>query len=185
MILACRNLNRAELACREIIEITGNPNISCMQLNLSSFKAIRKFVDEFLATGKRLDILINNAGVMGMKRQTTEDGLEEHIGVNHFGHFLLTMLLMKRLMTSTPSRVINVSSWGHRLVHFNRDDWNSEKSYNRFHAYGQSKMANIYFTKALSKRLEDTGVVCNALHPGVIFTDLSRNLDSFSFLLNK
>lgn len=185
VILACRNLNRAEVARAEIIEKTGNPNITCMQLNLNSFRAIREFADEFLATGKRLDILINNAGVMGMQRQTTEDGLEEHIGVNHFGHFLLTMLLLKRLASSTPSRIINVSSWGHRLVNFHRNDWNSEKSYNRFHAYGQSKMANIYFTKALSKRLEDTGVVCNALHPGVIFTDISRNLDSYSFLLNK
>lgn len=185
VVLACRDLNRAEAARRDIINITGNPNITCMQLNLSSFKSIRKFADEFSATGMNLDILINNAGVMAVGRQTTEDGLEEHIGINHFGHFLLTMLLLKRLIASTPSRIINVSSWGHRLVKFNRDDLNSEKSYNRFQAYAQSKIANIYFTKALSRRLEDTGVTCNALHPGVTYTDLSGNLSGFSFLLHK
>lgn len=185
VILACRNMRKATKVRDEIIAATGNPNVRCMKLNLASFKSIRVFADEFLATGSPLHILINNAGVMGMERCVTEDGLEEHIGVNHFGHFLLTMLLLRRLLESKPSRVVNVSSWAHRLVTMRKDDLMGERNYNRFFAYAQSKLANIYFTTALAKRLTDSGVTCNSLHPGVIFTDLSRNLGSFSFILNK
>lgn len=185
VILACRNMQAAAEARNDIISATGNRNVRCMKLDLASFKSIRTFADEFLATGSPLHILINNAGVMGMDRRTTEDGLEEHIGVNHFGHFLLTLLLLRRLLESKPSRVVNVSSWGHNLVTMHKDDLMGEKNYNRFHAYGQSKLANIYFTRSLAKRLIDTGVNSNALHPGVIFTDLSRNLESFSWILQK
>lgn len=185
VILACRNMTLANEARAHIIRETGNQNIRCMKLDLSSFKSIRKFADEFLATDSPLHILINNAGVMGMKRRLTEDGLEEHIGVNHFGHFLLTMLLLRRLIESKPSRVISVSSYGHRVVTMRKDDLMGEKNYNRFFAYCQSKLANVYFANALAKRLANTGVTSNSLHPGVIFTDLSRNLGSFSWLLQK
>lgn len=185
VILACRNKQKAAEARDEIIAATGNPNIRCMKLDLSSFKSIRVFADEFLATGSPLHILINNAGVMGMKRRETEDGLEMQIGVNHFGHFLLTMLLLRRLLESKPSRVINVSSWVHRLVTMQKDDLMGERNYNRFFAYAQSKLAVLYFTKALSKRLTDSGLTCNSLHPGVIFTDLSRNLKNFNWILQK
>lgn len=185
VILACRNVSLANLARAHIIRETGNKNIRCMKLDLSSFKSIRKFADDFLATGLPLHILINNAGVMGMKRRLTEDGLEEHIGVNHFGHFLLTMLLLRRMIESKPSRVINVSSYGHRMVTIRKDDLFGEQDYNRFFAYCQSKLANVHFTNALAKRLTNTGVTSNSLHPGVIFTDLSRNLGSFSWILQK
>lgn len=185
VILACRNMQKAAEARDDIIAATGNPDIRCMQLDLSSFKSIRTFADEFLATGSPLHILINNAGVMGMKRCETKDGLEMQIGVNYFGHFLLTMLLLRRLLESKPSRIINVSSWVHRLVTMRKNDLMGERSYNRFFAYAQSKLAVLYFTKELSKRLTDSGLTCNSLHPGVVFSDLSRNLNKFNWILQK
>lgn len=185
VILACRNLAKGTEARDEIISATGNPNVQCMKLDLSSFKSIRSFAAEFLATRLPLHILINNAGVMGIQHCLTEDGLEQHIGVNHFGHFLLTMLLLRRLLESKPSRVITVSSWGHRLATMRKDDLMGERNYNRFFAYEQSKLANIYFSMALAKRMANTGVTSNSLHPGVILTDISRHLDTFSWLLQK
>lgn len=185
VILACRDMKKADQARDDIIRETGNANVKCMKLNLASFKSIRAFADAFLATGSPLHVLINNAGVMGKDRSLTEDGLELTIGVNHFGHFLLTMLLLRRLYESRPSRVINVSSYAHKLTRMDKDDLMGEKSYNRFHAYGQSKLANIYFTLALAKRIEGTGLTCNALHPGCVHSDISRNLKEFSSLFQK
>lgn len=185
VILACRNMESANKARDDIIRLTGNQKVHCMQLDLASFASIRKFAKEFLATGKPLHILINNAGIMAHDKSFTEDGLEMHIGVNHFGHFLLTMLLLPRLYESKPCRIVNVSSYGHKFVKMNRDDLMGEKNYNRFHAYAQSKLANIYFTLGMAKRIGDSGVTCNSLHPGCVGSDLGRNLSSFSWLFNK
>lgn len=104
----------------------------------------------------------------------TKDGFEMQIGVNHMGHFLLTNLLLDRLKESAPSRIINVSSVAHTFGRINRKDLNSEKGYNKFRAYFQSKLANILFTRELSKRLHGTGVTVNSLHPGVVNTELVR-----------
>lgn len=185
VILACRDLKKAEEAKDFIIKKSGNDKVKCMQLDLASFKSIRSFAKEFLDSGSPLHILVNNAGVFALDRAFTEDGLEMTIGVNHFGPFLLTMLLLRRLYESRPSRILNVSSYAHKLVTMHRDDLMGEKSYNRFHAYGQSKLANILFTVALAKRTENTGVVCNALHPGTVKTDSGRHLHTFHPILQK
>lgn len=185
VILACRDMKKAEKARDYIVKESGNDKIKCMQLDLASFKSIRSFANEFLATGLPLHVLVNNAGVLAVEKSLTEDGLEMTIGVNHFGHFLLTMLLLRRLYESKPSRIINVSSYAHKVASINRDDLMGTQSYNRFYAYAQSKLANIYFTIALAKRIELSGVVCNALHPGAVRSDLSRNLIKFNSLFQK
>lgn len=130
----------------------------------------------FLQEEKRLDILINNAGVMAMPKSITKDGFEMQLGVNHLGHFLLTNLLLDILKTSAPSRIVVLSSVAHKYGEINRDDLNSEKSYNKFKAYSQSKLANILFTQELAKRLKGTGVTINSVHPGVVKSDLGRYL---------
>lgn len=116
-------------------------------------------------------------------RETTADGLELQIGTNHFGHFLLTNLLLDVITSSAPARIINVSSAAHIMGKINKDDLQSEKSYNKWTAYGTSKLANILFTRALAKRLHDTGVTVNCLHPGAVKTELSRHLTILSILL--
>lgn len=113
---------------------------------------------------------------MAIPRWTTVDGLEMQIGTNHFGHFLLTNLLLDTLKASSPSRIVNVSSEAHRFGKINRDDINLEKSYGKWSAYGQSKLANILFTRELAKRLDGTGVTTNSLHPGSVKTDLQRHI---------
>jgi len=174
--LACRDTKKADATTSEIIQETGNKNVFTRSLDLSSFASIRKFVEEFKKEESHLHILINNAGVMAIPRSTTADGLEMQIGTNHFGHFLLTNLLLDNLKASAPSRIINVSSLAHKFGKINRDDINLEKSYEKWSSYGQSKLANILFTRELAKRLDGTGVTANSLHPGSVSTELQRHI---------
>lgn len=113
---------------------------------------------------------------MAMPRILTKDGFEMQIGVNHMGHFLLTNLLLDMLKSSAPSRIVVLSSIAHRFGNINKDDLNSEKSYNKFQAYSQSKLANVMFSRELSKRLNGTGVTVNSVHPGIVKTELGRYL---------
>ncbi|XP_005108305.1 retinol dehydrogenase 13 [Aplysia californica] len=176
IIMACRDLEKCEQAKKEIVEETGNKNIECQKLDLASFASIRAFAKLINSTESHVDILINNAGVMMCPKMLTEDGLEMQIGVNHFGHFLLTQLLMDKLKASAPSRIIFVSSLGHTLGKMNFEDLNSEKSYSKLNAYGQSKLANILCSREMARRLEGTGVTVNSLHPGTVSTELTRHL---------
>lgn len=116
-------------------------------------------------------------------RETTKDGLELQIGTNHFGHFLLTNLLLDMIKSSAPARIINVSSAAHQLGKIRKDDLQCVKSYNRWTAYGTSKLANILFSRALAKRLSGTNVTVNSLHPGAVKTELSRHLPILRILL--
>ncbi|XP_055325566.1 uncharacterized protein LOC129579481 [Sitodiplosis mosellana] len=174
--MACRDYKRCEITRQEIIAKTGNHNVFNRELDLSSMDSIRKFVAKFLQEEKRLDILINNAGVMAMPKALTKDGFEMQLGVNHLGHFLLTNLLLDILKSSAPSRIIVLSSLAHKYGEINRNDLNSEKSYNKYNAYSQSKLSNILFTQELAKRLKGTGVTVNCVHPGIVKTDLGRHL---------
>ena len=131
----------------------------------------------FLERFDRLDVLINNAGIAGWgSRMVTEDGLELTFAVNHLAPFLLTDLLLDRLKASAPARVITVSSVAHRNCALNFDDLQGERRYSGFGAYSRSKLANILFTRELSRRLEGSGVTANCLHPGVVATGIFRNL---------
>ena len=177
VIIGCRNLEKGKEAIKEIQERSGNQNVFLEKLDLASLESVRTFADKILKSEPHLDILINNAGVMACPYQKTEDGFEMQFGVNHLGHFLLTLLLLDRLKRSQPSRIINVSSSAHRMgdgkIKF--DDINHEKSYSSWGAYYDSKLANVLFTRELSKRLEGTHVTVNALHPGVVTTELQRH----------
>lgn len=124
-----------------------------------------------------MDILINNAGVITANRQSTIDGYEMQIGVNHMGHFLLTTLLLDMLKASAPSRIVIVSSKGHYYGTIDKEDLNTErKTYKKFEAYFQSKLANVLFGRELSRRLNGSGVTVNSLHPGVVKTELTRDM---------
>ncbi|KAF3700708.1 Dehydrogenase/reductase SDR family member 13 [Channa argus] len=179
VILACRDRQRAEAAVQEIIKDTGNNQVIFMQLDLASLKSVRSFVENFLRKESRLDLLINNAGLIS--DGTTDDGFGMIFGVNHLGHFLLTVLLLDLLKASGPSRVVTVSSRGYKIgnVDFNcltthKDLALGNSNYQLFRKYCHSKLCNILFTYELAKKLQGTNVTCYSLHPGAIKTDISR-----------
>ncbi|KAH8396957.1 hypothetical protein KR215_006814 [Drosophila sulfurigaster] len=177
--MACRDKKKTEQARLEIIRETNNQNVFFRELDLSSLESVRNFVTGFKAEQNRLDILINNAGVMRCPRSLTKDGFELQLGVNHMGHFLLTNSLLDLLKKSSPSRVVIVSSRAHTRGTINVDDLNSEKSYDEKSAYNQSKLANVLYTRELARRLEGTGVTVNCLHPGQVNTEISRHMPFF------
>ena len=178
VIIACRSVERGKQAERDIRNLSKNENVHFRLLDLASFASIRKFCSEVLAEEPRLDILINNAGIMRCPYWKTEDGFEMQFGVNHLGHFLLTNLLLDRIKEAPAGRIVVVSSLAHkRAKEINFDDINSTQSYDRKFAYGQSKLANNLFTIALHKRLAETNVIVNCLHPGIIYTELGRYME--------
>ncbi|XP_067290585.1 retinol dehydrogenase 12, like [Pseudorasbora parva] len=179
IIMACRDLEKAEAALKEVKDSSGNQDVVISRLDLADSKSIREFAETVNKEEKQVNILINNAGVMVCPYGKTADGLEMQIGVNHMGHFLLTHLLLDLIKRSTPARIINVSSMAHKWGTINLEDINSEKSYDKQKAYSQSKLANILFTRSLAKKLEGTGVTAYALHPGVVQTELWRHLNKF------
>lgn len=179
VILACRDLEKAEQARAEIVLETANRNVTVKLLDLASMGSIRAFAKDINATEPHVDILINNAGIMRCPKMLTEDGFEMQLGVNHLGHFLLTMLLLDKLKASAPSRIVNVSSLAHIRGKINFDDLNSAKSYDPGTAYSQSKLANILFTRELTKRLEGSGVTANSVHPGLVQTELGRHMSIY------
>mmetsp|Transcript_11119 Transcript_11119/g.18835 ORF Transcript_11119/g.18835 Transcript_11119/m.18835 type:complete len:300 (-) Transcript_11119:170-1069(-) len=175
VVLACRDVKRADQVVTEIKAETKNENLQVIPLELASLASVRSFVEKFKATGLPLHLLINNAGIMACPRSLTEDGFESQFGVNHLGHFLLTRLLEGSLKASAPSRVVELSSLLHKgEIHF--DDLMGEKNYDPWAAYNQSKLANILFMKEAARRSgSDSGVTYNAVHPGVIITELTRH----------
>ncbi|XP_035655820.1 retinol dehydrogenase 12-like [Oncorhynchus keta] len=177
IILACRDLGRAEAAQREIIEKSGNPNIVTRKMDLSDTKSIREFAELINREEKQVNILINNAGIMMCPYSKTADGFEMQFGVNHLGHFLLTFLLIDLIKRSRPARIINLSSMAHKWGWIQLEDINSERSYHSRRAYGQSKLANILSIRSLAKRLKDTGVTVYAVHPGIVRTELKRHMN--------
>ncbi|XP_045534976.1 retinol dehydrogenase 13-like [Papilio machaon] len=166
-------------AKNEIIAATANNNIHYHYLNLASFKSIKKFAAEIITQEKRLDILINNAGVFGSENVKTEDGLLLGMQVNYFGPFLLTNLLLPLLKSSKPSRIINVSSMLSYFGTIDLQNLNMEKespeTYKREKVYANSKLCLILITHELGRRLKGTGVTANCLHPGVSLTEMSGN----------
>ncbi|XP_034561955.1 retinol dehydrogenase 12, like [Notolabrus celidotus] len=176
IIMACRSAERGEAAVKEVIESSGNQNIVYMKLDLADSKSIREFAEAVNRDEPKLNILLNNAGVMVCPYGKTADGFEMQIGVNHMGHFLLTYLLLDLVKKSAPARIITVSSMAHTWGSIKLEDINSEKSYDKKAAYSQSKLANVLFTRSLARRLEGTGVTAYSLHPGVVQTDLWRHL---------
>lgn len=184
VLLACRSLEKGEKAVMEVKRRSGNSNVVFIQLDLSSLDSVRKCAAKILKEEPRIDILINNAGVMMLpKRTLTKDGFEMQFGTNHLGHFLFTNLLLDRIKEAPKARIVNVSSIVYRFGSINLSNLNSEQSYGPTTAYAQSKLANIVFTRGLAKRLEGTNVTANALHPGAIHTGLQQHsLPAVSYL---
>jgi retinol dehydrogenase 12 len=145
-----------------------------IQADLSSLDEVRRLAARLLERYERIDVLVNNAGLVAGRRTLTADGLELTMAVNHFAPFLLTNLLLERLKGSAPARVVTTASDAHRGGLIDVDDLNGERRWSAWSAYGNSKLANVLFTRALARHLDGTGVVANCLHPGVIRTGLAR-----------
>jgi len=168
-----RDRTRAEAAAVAIAKETGNPAIDAFVADLSSQADVRRVADEVLAAYPRLDVLLNNAGGFWAHRHVTADGLERTFALNHLAPFLLTNLLLDRLIASGPARVITVSSNAQAMGTIDFDDLMGERSYSGQQAYNASKLANVMFTYELARRLDGTGVTANALHPGMTNTSFS------------
>jgi NAD(P)-dependent dehydrogenase (short-subunit alcohol dehydrogenase family) len=177
VVLACRNAGKAEQAAARITAAAPGAAVHVVELDLASLASVRSAADQLRAAYPRLDLLINNAGVMMPPYGRTEDGFELQFGTNHLGHFALTGLLLDRLVGTPGSRVVTVSSNGHRLGRFDFDDLQFERGYRRLAAYGRSKLANLLFTYELQHRLAAAGAptIAVAAHPGTARTDLTRH----------
>jgi NAD(P)-dependent dehydrogenase (short-subunit alcohol dehydrogenase family) len=179
VVLAVRNLEKGNLALARIVAAHPNADVTLQKLDLSSLASVRAAARALRKAYPRVDLLINNAGVMWTPKQLTDDGFEMQFGTNHLGHFALTGLLLDNLLPVRGSRVVTVSSTGHRLraaIHF--DDLQWEHRYDRYAAYGQSKLANLLFTYELQRRLAEhhTNTIAVAAHPGASSTELGRNV---------
>lgn len=174
-VIVSRDKDKGEAALLEIRTLSGNKNVDAMVADLSSQDSVRELAHDFTARYKKLHVLINNAGIFLPRRVATVDGLEATFATNHLGHFLLTNLLLDELKASAPSRIINITSSAHYGTEIDFEDLEGEKKYSGYHAYSQSKLANVLFTYQLAKRLEGTGVTANALHPGVVRTGFGKD----------
>lgn len=174
--LACRSVDKAEAAASTIRSAVPGAKVDVKKLDLSDLASVRSFAEAFTKEHERLDVLINNAGVMALPRSLTADGFEMQIGTNHLGHFALTGLLLGRLAASPQGRVVTVSSQAHRMGTIDFDDLMGERRYDKWRAYGQSKLANLLFTLGLARRLSahHPHVLAVAAHPGYAATDLQR-----------
>ncbi len=174
VVLACRNTDKGEQAAREIRETVPGADVEVQSLDLGSLAAIETFADRFKAAEPGLDLLINNAGLMAPPRRETADGFEIQLGTNHLGHFALTGRLIDRLEGRDGARVVTLSSGAHRIGRLDFDDLQRQRRYNRWTAYGQSKLANLLFMFELDRRLRAAGsdVVSVAAHPGYAATNL-------------
>ncbi|PIK56141.1 putative retinol dehydrogenase 13-like isoform X3 [Apostichopus japonicus] len=176
IIIACRSVPKAEAAQAEIIEFSGNRNVSVMELDLASLESIRQCAEKINKELSRLDIIINNAGVMTCPRWMTKDGFELQFGTNHLGHFLFTNLLLDLIKKSSPARIVNLSSMAHQNGDIHFDDLMLEKDYTPLKSYCQSKLANVLFSRELARRLEGTSVTTYSVHPGGVDTELQRHM---------
>jgi NAD(P)-dependent dehydrogenase (short-subunit alcohol dehydrogenase family) len=178
VVLAVRNLEKGKEAARRIEQANPGASVAVQGLDLSSLESVRAAADELKSRHDSIDLLINNAGVMFTPKETTKDGFELQFGTNHLGHFALTNLLLDRVLAAPGSRVVTVSSVGHRFARggIRFDDLQWENSYSRVGAYGQAKLANLLFTYELQRRLQGTNTIAVAAHPGGSNTELARNM---------
>jgi NAD(P)-dependent dehydrogenase (short-subunit alcohol dehydrogenase family) len=174
--LLVRSRDLGEKVVEEIRALGKSVKVDLFIADLSSMKDIRRVAKEYREKHDRLDVLVNNAGAINMEREKTVDGYERTFATNHLGYFLLTEELLDLLKKSAPARIVNVASEAHRQGKIDFEDPMYEKrSYGGFSAYGQSKLANILFTRELARKLEGTNVTANSLHPGVIASGFGRN----------
>jgi NAD(P)-dependent dehydrogenase (short-subunit alcohol dehydrogenase family) len=180
VVLAVRDVDKGKQAAARITDAVPGANITIQRLDLCSLASVRAAVDVLRTQHPTIDLLINNAGVMHTPKQSTRDGFELQFGTNHLGHFALTGLLLEQMLPVPGSRVVTVSSTGHRIMaRINFDDLRSERSYDPAAAYGRSKLANLMFTYELDRRLSATGTtIAVAAHPGGAKTEVGRNMSA-------
>jgi len=180
VVLACRNMEKGKSALKELKGIVNKADAEVMLLNLASKKSIHQFALEFKDKYSRLDVLLNNAGIMMVPYGLTEDGYEMQMGTNHLGHFLLTGLLIELIKSTPKSRVVNVSSGAHNMgkMDFDNLQFDNGKGYSPMRSYGRSKLANLLFTYELQSRFEKEGIdaISVAAHPGGANTNLGQHL---------
>lgn len=175
VVMLCRSEKRGKEALCSLLE-KPDRKLELMLCDLGDFSSIKAFADLFRAKYQRLDILVNNAGFISLDRQTTKDGLERQFGVNHMGHFLLTMKLVD--LVPCGGRIVNVSSGAHKTGNIHFEDINLTKGFNVIKAYSQSKLANVLFTRELARRLKDKGITVNCCHPGAVATNIGISRDT-------
>ena len=183
VVVTGRNKERGEATVAEIRRATASEKVSLMLADLAVQAEVRRLANDFRERHDRLDVLVNNAGLIQSRRTETPDDIELTLAVNHLAPFLLTSLLLDLLKRSAPSRIITVSSEARRGAKIDFDDLQSERRYRGFPVYGMTKKANILFTYELAERLEGTGVVANCLHPGGVNTNFGNNNRSSGILL--
>ena len=183
VVVVGRSMQKSVATVNQIKEQTGNPSVQFMLADLSSQKDIRQLAEEFKSQYQRLDVLVNNAGAIMLSQKQSVDGIEMTFALNHLDYFLLTNLLLDTLKSSAPARIINVSSGAHNGVEINFGDLQNRQRYKGYQAYSRSKLGNLLFTYELARRLEGTGVTVNALHPGLVATNLLKNNGVFGHLL--
>ena len=176
VILAARNLDKAEAVKQEIISQTGNNNINYIITDLTSKIRVRESIETFKKNYQSLDVLINNAGVCLPRKRITNDGMEESFQINHLSYFMFSNLLIDNLKKSANPRIIVVSSGAYAGGKFDPDNFQSEKGFSPFGTYSNTKLLNILFTLELAERLKDTPITVNALHPGVVSTNFGSEI---------
>ncbi|GLV34203.1 uncharacterized protein CBL_00133 [Carabus blaptoides fortunei] len=191
VIMLCRDQEKAKLAIEDIktqcAEVENVGELTLLRLDLGDLSSVRACAKEILENETHIHLLINNAGIFGCPQLKTKDGYDIHFGTNHLGHFLLTMLLLPTIFKSAPARIINVSSVAHKLPYYGRkihfEDIHYEKRRYRINSsYGQSKLANVMFTKELARRLKEANIeniTVHSLHPGIIASELGRHFDMY------
>jgi NAD(P)-dependent dehydrogenase (short-subunit alcohol dehydrogenase family) len=183
-LITARDAARGEAAVADIRARSGSAAVELVVFDLGSIASVRAGAADILARCDRIDVLLNNAGIVLSDRRETVDGIEATFGVNHLGPFLLTELLLDRIKASAPARIVNVASTAHKGARkgLDFDDLQSTRSYGGMQVYSKSKLANIYFTTELARRLEGTGVTVNCLHPGTVATGYGRDGDASGVL---
>ncbi|HUY21185.1 MAG TPA: SDR family oxidoreductase [Acidimicrobiales bacterium] len=183
-LITARDPARGAAAVADIRARAGNDAVDVVLFDLGSIASIRQGAADILGRCRRIDVLVNNAGLVLSDRRETEDGFEATFGVNHLGPFVLTRLLLDRITESAPARIVNVASTAHKGARhgLDFDDLQTTRGYGGMRVYSKSKLANIYFTTELARRLEGTGVTVNCLHPGTVSTGYGRDGDASGFL---
>ena len=175
VVMLCRNEERGKAALARLSENAGR-KLDLMLCDLGDLSSIVAFTDVFKAKYEKVDILVNNAGFISLDRQTTSDGFERQFGVNHLGHFLLTMRLVE--LIPDGGRIVNVASGAHKAGRIHFEDINLNKGFNVIKAYSQSKLANVLFTRELATRLKDRRITVNCCHPGAVATNIGISRDT-------
>ncbi len=187
VVLACRSESRGETALRRIKDSVTSARVEVMLLDLGDLSSIADFAGRFSSANERLDVLVNNAGIMATPYRTTKDGFESQFGTNHLGHFALTAKLMTTIKAAQDARIVNVASLAHRSGSIDLEAPQYERSnYKRFDAYARSKLANLFFTYEMHRRLQLaklTHVASLAAHPGFARTNLAQGLGLIGTLL--